>query len=83
MGGSSPNSDFFFFENIVFFVLFFSLYMFQKKIKNWIGGWVIGVWTIRVFLGFLELFQLDKTPKLIKSVNLSFEDDAQLSSSNQ
>ena len=31
MGGSSPNSDFLFFENLVFFVLFLPLYKFPKK----------------------------------------------------
>ena len=43
VGGSSPNSDFFFLGNVVFLlcvVLFvLLLYMFSKK---WIGGWVGG-----------------------------------------
>ena len=30
--------------------------------KKWIGGWVGGVRPIRVFLGFLDFFQLEKTP---------------------
>ena len=41
VGGLSPNTDFFFLENCVFFVFFvmFSCFqMFPKKIKNWIGG---------------------------------------------
>ena len=45
----------FFFGNSVFFVLLFLLYMFQRK-KKWVGVWVGVVWTIRVFLGFLEFF---------------------------
>ena len=56
-----------FYEILCFFVLFFSLYMFTKK--NWIGEWVGGVWIIQVFLGFLEFFQLDKTPYSGYNVN--------------
>ena len=41
--------------------------MFTKK--NWIGEWVGGVWIIRVFLGFLDFFQFDKTPYSGYNVN--------------
>ena len=29
---------------------------FQKKKKNWIGGWVGGLSSIQFFFGFLEFF---------------------------
>ena len=45
----------------MFFVLFLLLYMFPKK--KWTWGWVGFVWQIRVFLGFLDFFLLDKTLK--------------------
>ena len=60
MGGSSPNSDFFF-GNVVFFVfivLFSCFQMFHQKNKKWIGVWVGWVWPIRVFLGFFNFFNL-------------------------
>ena len=41
----------------VFFVGFFCTCL----EKNWIGGWVGGVWPIYFFIGFWD-FQLDKTP---------------------
>ena len=46
----------------VFFVLFLVVVHVSKK-KKWIGEWVGGVWPIRVFLGFLDFFYLNKTPK--------------------
>ena len=40
MGGSSPNSDsFLFLEIVCFFVLFFLLYTFQKKLVRVLGDW--------------------------------------------
>ena len=56
---------FLFFGNVVFLCVFYGLFllwMFLKKNENWIGGLVGGVWPIRVFLGVLDFFQLDKTP---------------------
>ena len=49
---------FFFFEMLYFFVFFCVVFMFSNvsKKKNWIGGWVGGIWLIRVFLGFLDFF---------------------------
>ena len=59
-GGSSPNANLLFWGEIlrffVFFVLFFVIVHVLKIMKNWIGGWVVGVWTIRVFLRFLDFF---------------------------
>ena len=44
VGGSSPNSDFFFFLEMLYFFCFFLLFscfqMFLKKKKNWVGGWL-------------------------------------------
>ena len=64
-GGSNPNSDFFL-GNFAFFRVFCVVICrctcFQKIFKKWIGRWLGGVWPIRVFLGFLECFQLDNTP---------------------
>ena len=52
-GCIKPQLGLLFFWRCVFCDFFFLLlYMFPKKIKNWIGGWVFGVWPIRVFLGF-------------------------------
>ena len=49
----------------VIFVLFFVVVHVSppKMYKKWVGEWVAGIWPIRVFLGFLDFFQLDKTPK--------------------
>ena len=63
VGGSSLNSDYYFFLEIL--CCFHATKCFRKKIKNWIRGLVGGVWPIRVFLGVLDFFQLDKTPKRI------------------
>ena len=41
--------------------------MFLKNKKNWIGRWVFGIRPIRVFLRFLDFFQLDKTPRQVYS----------------
>ena len=74
VGGSSPNSDFAFFGNCLFFRVFCIVLMFpsvSKKMKTLIMGWVGVVWPIRVFLGFLDFFQLDKTPKQLLSINTS------------
>ena len=56
----------------VFFVLFSCFQIFLKKIKNWIGGWVGGVWIIRVFLGFLDLFLTWQDPLAIKQMFFLF-----------
>ena len=56
MGGSRPNSDLSFFLSkfCVFSWVFLLLYMFpKKKLIEW---WEVGVWLIRVFLGFLDFF---------------------------
>ena len=54
----------FFLENLGFLCCYLLLYMFPKKIfKNgYEGGWVGGVWPIRVFLVYLDFFKLGKTP---------------------
>ena len=38
--------------------MFFSVFFVVVHFSTWIGGWVEGVRTIRVFLGFLDLFNL-------------------------
>ena len=53
--GKAPTQiSFFFFRNIYFFCVFIIVVHVSKK--NGIGGLVGGVWTIQVFLGFLEFF---------------------------
>ena len=42
--------------DLVVFFGFFCCTYFQKQFKNLDRGWVGGVWPIRVFLGFLDLF---------------------------
>ena len=59
--GQAPTRIFFFFEILCFLCVFYIVFMFSKKnIKKWIGEWVSGVWLIRVFLGFLDFFNLTK-----------------------
>ena len=57
VGGSSPNSDYYFFlEILCFFVLFLCFEMFLNKMKNWIGvrGWgLTNPSFFRIFLIFL------------------------------
>ena len=62
MGGSSPNSDLFFFSEILCFLCCFCCCTcFQKK--NGHGGeWVLSGQS-EFFLGFLDFFLLDKTLK--------------------
>ena len=57
--GQATTRFFFFFKYCVF-VLFFSLYMFPQKIKNWMG---VGVWVSgqsEFFSDFWNLFNLTK-----------------------
>ena len=49
-------------ESLRFCVFLCCFHVSKKKL---IRGWVGVVWSIRVFLGFFDFFQLDKTPKQI------------------
>ena len=51
-----PQLGLFFWGEILCFLWCFLLKIFQKKITNWIEGWVGGHWPIRVFIGFLDFF---------------------------
>ena len=62
VGRSSPNPDFFYFLLLFIFVCFVHVSKCFQKIKNkWIGGGDCS--PIRVFLKFLDFFNLTKTPK--------------------
>ena len=53
VGGSSPNSDFFFVKMLCFFVLFFVVVNVSKKNDMGVGR----VWPIRIFPGFFLTWQ--------------------------
>ena len=61
-GWVKPQLGLLFFLEILCFRVFSVVFMLQKKNKKLdrgVGGWDMA---IRVFLGFLDFFQLDKTP---------------------
>ena len=63
--GSSPYSDFFFLGNVFFlcfFVLFFVVVHVSKKVLK-MDRRVGVIWPIRVFLGFVDFFNLTRPPK--------------------
>ena len=68
VGGLNPNSDFYFFENVAFFVCFCAVFMFpnvskQEKWKG--GGGCMGSDRSEFFLNFWMFFYLDETSYIV------------------
>ena len=70
-GWVKPKLGIFFFF-FFFCVLFSCFQMLKKKYKKWIGGWVGGVWPIRVFLEILDFFNLTRPPKCFNTILLLY-----------
>ena len=60
MGGSNPNSDFFFFFFSVFCVVFMFPNVSKNKTKNWIGGEWVASQQSEFFSDFFILFNLTR-----------------------
>ena len=62
VGGWVNSDSFLFWKFRVFFVFFVvAVYVSNFFFFKWIGGLVGGVWPIRVFLGFLDFYNLTRT----------------------